>query len=150
MATIGEVQQELIKLHGQATSHWFASKGIEPSKLEILESSHTSGFWKSKNIIQICVAGGNIEDWHPNEQSFEHTIFYLEILEELIHEYQCKLKPDSSPTSRNLHSRFGTSFGGPGHGEDFFAAIEATASFFQRTPEELAKFLRGPATNDLL
>ena len=77
--------------------------------------------------------------------------WYSELIHEMIHEYQKKVKPKISKEGKNLFKAYQISdsiakshngyfgFDGQGHDEIYYSSLCILASYFKLTPEELKK-----------
>ncbi len=101
-----------------------------------------TGYSASRNWINIQVLDGNLEQDDILDAN-AWPIWKVDLVEELAHEHQHKVKPLASPTGQDLAKRYGPRCAGPEHDAIFFSSVEALAPILGLEPETLAKRLVG-------
>ncbi len=118
-------------------SEWYGGlSGVTRASLEITKSDSSAGYRHEHNVICLSVAEGNLEDTDILDTN-GWPIWKMELIHEMLHEWQKKKPCLPTPDSDALCNQFGVQFSGDGHGPDFFQAILEKAAYFGMTPEAL-------------
>lgn len=101
-----------------------------------------AGYSPSRNEICIPVTAGDLEG-HDALNADAWPVWKIDLVEELVHEYQDKVRPPVTDTARALSGRYGPFFAGPEHDGVFFSAVEVLASALKLEPDKLVRILMG-------
>lgn len=137
MATFLEIKTIADKTYLAIWNDWFRHvRGIIPARHDFCLSDLSAGYNHPKNQIINPIPEGNFNDSDILDDS-KWNIWKIQLVHEMLHEYQHKVVSRASPEGSNLYLKFKNSFSGKGHDEKFFTAIAKKASYFNLTPEEL-------------
>lgn len=139
-----EVDNLIIATHGDLSLLFHGSMPAYPrAKLLITHSELAdSAYDKKRDVIIVNVPLGNL-NMPDTLRPDMWPVWKIDLVEEMLHEYQFKAVQHVSASAKTLHSQYWKKFYGPGHDQFFFAAIEAKAPCLQMTPEKLIAVLCG-------
>ncbi len=120
---------------------WYSGMHATRAFLDVRLSDECAGYSHSTNLMIIPIATGNLED-HDILDANAWPIWRIDLIHEMLHEWQKKKPCIPSAEAEILHARHGTSCCGDGHGPDFFQAILEKAPYFSLTAEELIARVR--------
>jgi hypothetical protein len=119
---------------------WYSGiPAVDKALLLITPCDYSASYSPSRNLIVIPVPEGNLEDADILDEE-GWPIWKIDLIHEMLHEWQKKQPSISTPGSKLLYAKYGTAAScGEGHGPDFFQAIQEKAPYFHMTPEQLSE-----------
>ena len=141
MATFEEVKSLADATYLRIWRDWYKDFPDErPAHHDLQLCDLSAGYSHSRNWILNPICEGNLDDWDILSQG-GWPIWKIQLVHEMVHEYQAKVVTSPSSEGVSLRARFGRTFWGKGHDEKFFTAIAEKASYFGMTPEQLVERL---------
>jgi len=143
MASFDEVAELIRTMYASVWSEWYRGRaGVPRATLRVEPGCLTSGYDPKTDTVWIYVAEGNLED-HDIADPEAWPIWRIELIEEMLHEYQYKMVRTPSAVGRRLFEQHNRRFSDRGHGDDFFTAIAECSSSLGMSPEQLIDALCG-------
>ncbi len=137
MATFEDVKAMADLTYRTIWNDWYQDiLGVKPANHDFRISDLSAGYSHSKNWLHNPIGDGNLDDEDILDDS-GWPIWKIQLVHEMLHEYQFKAVRLPSPQGVALQRRFGGSFSGKGHDEKFFTAVAEKANYFDMTPEDL-------------
>ena len=141
MATFEQVKKLVESTYGRIWADWYTGYTDQTkARLDFRLGEFPGGYIHSRNAILCSIGAGNLDD-SDVLQPEEWPIWKVELVHEMLHEYQYKVVKAPSHLARQFAEKFGHRFQGKGHDESFFTAICEKAPYFGMSPEELAAHL---------
>ena len=136
-ATLEEVRALTVQLYDKIWSDWYSVlPSAQKATIEVSLADHSAGFSPSRNLLINPICEGNLEDYNVRDID-GWPIWKIQLVHEMIHEWQYKKPCVPTVEATELHSRLGKKFEGRGHGQDFFQALLEKAPYFGMSPEQL-------------
>lgn len=123
--TIDDLRPEIERAYKQLWQRAFLGTPHQQAKLIVTDSMEDARYSPSRDEIILPVPGWGIQAEDRAEPE-NWPRWRGELVHEMAHEYAWKVKPQESAVSRRL-ARKQMPFDGCGHGEDFWAAVDAIA-----------------------
>lgn len=131
------VRAAISEVYASIWSEWYdVRSGVTRATLEITQSDSSAGYIHSENLIRLSVPEGNLDDPDILDKN-GWPIWKIELIHEMLHEWQRKKPCQPTADADVLFERFRCCFSGEGHGPTFFQAIVEKAPYFGMTPEEI-------------
>ena len=136
-ASFEQVEALVRRTYERIWADWYASfPDARPATLAVENSDRSGGYSPSRDLLLVAVPEGNLEDFHIlNARGW--PIWKVELVHEMLHEFQSKRVDAPTPEGVALCARFRRRFSGGGHDDLFFTAVADRASYFGTSPEEL-------------
>jgi len=115
--------------------------GASRAIIEIWKRDCSAAYSHSRNLMLIPIPEGNLEDSDILDED-DWPIWKIDLIHEMLHEWQNKKPSLPSQTAAALYARHGTTSCGERHGPDFFQAILEKAPYFEMTAERLIELIR--------
>jgi hypothetical protein len=139
MATFSEVESLIRTTYDRVWRDWHGAKpSYKPADLVIELSDNAAGYSFSKDTIWNPLLEGNLDDCDVLDAN-AWPVWKIQLIHEMLHEFQFKAVTSSSPAGIALCSAYQKTFWGQNHDDRFFTAIERHAGYFNMTPEQLIK-----------
>jgi hypothetical protein len=137
MPTFEAVSALVKRTYRDIWTDWYGESGAHRAWLQVDPSDESSRYSRSHNLMIIAIPEGNLQD--PDILDVNAwPIWKVELVHEMLHEWQMKTACSSSVEAEALCNRYAPAQCGHGHGPEFFQASIEKASYFGLTPEQLA------------
>jgi hypothetical protein len=138
-ATLEEVRDLTMALYDKIWADWYSNiPGAQKAKVTVSLDDHSAGYNRRTDELLNPIGDGNLEDYDIRD-SGGWPIWKIQLVHEMLHEWQYKKPCTPTAAAIALHSKLGRTFIGQGHDADFFEAILEKAPYFNMTPEQLTK-----------
>jgi hypothetical protein len=129
--------------------NWYRDlKQLTPASLSIKISEADSGYEINTDTIHINIWEGDfcdivdrnqlqIEEDFSEMKPHEWPVWFPDLIHEMIHEYQFKVKPEPSQSGQILYNNYNRLYPSKGHGIDFFTVFEIVSQSLNMSAEEL-------------
>ena len=134
--TIDDVLKLTEAEYSRIWSDWYSNIPAEKARIEVPLSDAAAGYSHSANLMILPISEGNLDD-SDILKAQAWSIWRIQLVHEMLHEWQMKKPCVPTPEANELHAKFGRRFSGTGHGPDFFQAIVEKSSYFGMTSEQL-------------
>jgi hypothetical protein len=137
MATFEDVKSLADATYQRIWRDWYKDfPDMRPAHQDLQLCDLSAGYSHSRNWLLNPICDGNLDDCDILDAD-AWPIWKIQLVHEMLHEYQAKVISSPSSVGICLHARFRATFCGKGHDEKFFTAIAEKASYFGMTPEDL-------------
>lgn len=137
MAAFEEVKALAGKTYVWYWYDWYQNiPNVTPARYDFQISDLSAGYNHSENLLLDPICEENLNDCDILDED-GWPIWKIQLVHEMLHEYQYKAVTQPSDQGIELYTRFKNTFSGQGHDEKFFTAIAEKASYFCITAEEL-------------